>query len=454
MALKIHLLSDLHLEFSQCTPHPASAAADVIIAAGDIWKRSSGLHMLRSMFPHPAVIVTVMGNHESYGSDIHKTVAEMRETAKELDIHFLENDEAFIKVRDETVRVLGCCLWTDFLLYGLEKRKDCMIDAGQSLNDFRLIRNGIWNFNPSDSINIHTHSVKWLESKLNEPFEGPTIVVTHHAPSYQSVAQRFKEDLLSACFASRLDHLTDGKKVELWCHGHTHDSMDYMINGTRVIANPRGYNRSGIDGAEENDQFNSSLIIEVSKGKVEIADTSVYKAQEGIEPVLSGRQRDDLIWEIDHLKATTYAHSDFFLEYVDLYAIKPELRWIVKSIVSKYEVLLKCIPDHLAVMPLATMHIERLIEEVIKRSRQTERVPRRKPSAGINAGKIAALNSLKLHSEDDLKFYDLVELRQDLRAEYWAERLGSTQPVIKGASEPVYKCDYEEWRKQQIGRLK
>jgi Icc-related predicted phosphoesterase len=451
--MRIHLLSDLHLEFSQYKPHLAAYSADVVILAGDIWKKDHGVHMARSIFASKEVVM-VLGNHEHYGQDIHKNIERIRAAAEEKGIHLLENNEVVITVNGEKIRLIGCTLWTDFLLFGNERRSECIMDAQQSLNDFRLIRNGTWNFSPLDSVELHKASVKFIEDRLSVPFDGPTIVVTHHAPSYQSVAPRFKDDLLSACFASRLDHLMDGEKTELWCHGHTHDSMDYSINGTRVIANPRGYNRSGIDGAEENDHFNSSLIIEVSKGKVEIADTPGYEVPEGIEPTLSGRQRDDLIREIDHLKARTYAHSDFFLEYVDLQAIKPGLRWFAESIVNKHDVLIKCIPNDLAVMPLATMHIERLIEEVIKRSRQTVRKPRRRPHAGINAGKIDALNSLKMHMDDDLGYYDLVELRQDLRAEYWQERLGSTQPVIKNASDPVYKTDYEEWRKQQIGRLK
>lgn len=446
--LRIHLLSDLHLELSQYTPHPAAYAANVIIAAGDICPKDHGIHMLRSLFPSQDVVV-VLGNHEHYGQDIVINTECIRKAAEETGVYLLENNSVVIS----GVRICGATSWTDFQLFP-GQRRNCMIHAQQYLNDFRLIKNGEWNFSPADSVAIHNNSVAWLESELNKQFDGPTIVVTHHAPSWQSVAQRFQNDPLSACFASRLDYLMDGKKVELWCHGHTHDSFDYYINGTRVIANPRGYNRSGVDGAEENDHFNSSLILEVTKGKVEIADVSLHKLPERIEPRLSGRMRDELIWSIDHLKATTYTHSDFFLEYVDLQEIRPGLSWFVESIVLKHDVLLKCIPEHLAIMPLATVHIERLVEEIMKRSRQTVRAPKRKKNAGINAGKIDALNSLKLHVEDDLKYYDLVELRQDLRAEYWKERFGSTQPVIEGASEPIYSSDYKEWRDQQIKKLK
>jgi hypothetical protein len=32
-----------------------------------------------------------------------------------------------------------------------------------------------------------------------------------------------------------------GPSVSLWTHGHTHESFDYVVNGTRVVCNPRGY---------------------------------------------------------------------------------------------------------------------------------------------------------------------------------------------------------------------
>ncbi len=40
--------------------------------------------------------------------------------------------------------------------------------------------------------------------------------------------------------------------------GHTHDSFDYNINGTRVICNPRGYSTF-----DANPVFNPNLVIEI-----------------------------------------------------------------------------------------------------------------------------------------------------------------------------------------------
>jgi len=45
----------------------------------------------------------------------------------------------------------------------------------------------------------------------------------------------------------------------LWIHGHTHDSFDYAVNGVRVVCNPRGYAR---DGVNENPLFDANFQVE------------------------------------------------------------------------------------------------------------------------------------------------------------------------------------------------
>jgi Icc-related predicted phosphoesterase len=76
---------------------------------------------------------------------------------------------------------------------------------------------------------------------LADPFDGRTVVVTHHAPSSQSVHPRYANDLLTPAFASNLESLMGGDGVALWIHGHMHESYDYGAYGTRVVCNPRGY---------------------------------------------------------------------------------------------------------------------------------------------------------------------------------------------------------------------
>lgn len=251
-SMKLHILSDLHLEFSEFEP-PATDA-DIIILAGDIGKGSNGIDWARKAFPNKEIMY-VPGNHEFYGYRRPETLAMMRDAAQKVGVHLLDEDELVIG----NVRFLGCTLWTDFLLFGEAKKSTAMSDGQLCLNDFRVIREE-WKmpFTPARSIELHEQSLAWLKSKLEEPFDGKTVVVTHHLPSKQSVVDRFKEALLSACFASELDYLFG--KMDLWIHGHTHDNLDYEVNGTRVICNPRGYVTYN---CQENFDFKPGLVIEI-----------------------------------------------------------------------------------------------------------------------------------------------------------------------------------------------
>lgn len=250
--MKLHILSDLHLEFSQF--EPIENDADVVILAGDIGKRADGLHWAREAFPGKA-IVYVPGNHEFYRSDRIETLQLMRMTADQLGIHLLDNDEVVIG----DVRFLGATLWTDFELHGADMKPYTLNEGQRLLNDFRVIHDGLLGaFTPQRSIELHNESLSWLNQKLAVTFDGKTVVVTHHLPSMLSVAERYKTSLLSACFASNLDDLFG--RMDLWIHGHTHDNFDYEAFGTRVICNPRGY--VTYSGAENFD-FNPRLVIEI-----------------------------------------------------------------------------------------------------------------------------------------------------------------------------------------------
>jgi predicted phosphodiesterase len=253
--MKLHILSDLHLEFSSFTP-PATDA-DVVVLAGDIWKGSAGIDWARETFPDKWILY-IAGNHEFYGRPRLETLAKLRIAARECGVHFL--DDAAVVI--DGVRFLGATLWTDFRLFGDEAKPMAMAEGQRGLNDFRVIYDGrSGTFSPSDSIRLHEKSLAWLKAQLEEPFDGKTVVVTHHLPSQRSVAERFKGSVLSACFASNLDYLMGNPPVNLWIHGHTHDSFDYEVLGTRVLCNPRGY--VTYQRTVENFDFDPGLVAEV-----------------------------------------------------------------------------------------------------------------------------------------------------------------------------------------------
>lgn len=250
--MRIHILSDLHLEFSNYQPH--AVECDAVVLAGDIGVHVQGVEWARHTWPDKEILY-VPGNHEYYRQERTGALRQMRLRARGLGIHFLDDDEVVIN----GARFLGSTLWTDFELFGEGQKKRAMKEGELYLNDFRLIREGDNVFSPERSVQLHAASRSWLATRLKEAFSGNTVVITHHLPSMQSVAERYASSLSSACFASRLDELMGASA--LWIHGHTHDSMDYVLQGTRVVCNPRGYSRT--PDTQENRSFDPLLVVEV-----------------------------------------------------------------------------------------------------------------------------------------------------------------------------------------------
>jgi hypothetical protein len=114
---------------------------------------------------------------------------------------------------------------------------------------------------PAASAALFDAAAAWLKGKLAEPCGAPTVVITHHAPARHSIHPRFADSLLSACFVSDAQALVAASGARLWIHGHTHDSFDYRLDGTRVVCNPRGYAK---DGANENPLFDAGFMIEIA----------------------------------------------------------------------------------------------------------------------------------------------------------------------------------------------
>lgn len=277
--MKLLILSDLHLEFGIF--NVPKVDYDAVILAGDIfvpgskamrWARRAG------NFGETVPIVLVPGNHEYFGGVLQTTLKEMALTASSCNVHLLAPGEAVIA----GVRFLGCTLWTDFEL-PIQTKTGSLVDTERAmkaakvrLNDYSSIR---WaeaqessnapvvaaksrkrRLVPEDTLALHQSDRAWLAQKLAEPFDGPTVVVTHHAPHRNSLAPHYQSDWLSPAFVSELPDPFFEVPV-LWVHGHLHASLNYEIGNCRVVCNPRGYLRHGRD--HENKQFNPEFVVEL-----------------------------------------------------------------------------------------------------------------------------------------------------------------------------------------------
>jgi len=284
--MKIKLVSDLHLEFSDINIKNDDNC-DVLILGGDImiaqdlhdhhaadfnpYSNGALADLSRKMqrvarfrdflkrcsfqFPH---VIYIMGNHEFYHGKFFDSIEHMREEcAKYPNIYLLERDT---KVIDDVVFV-GGTLWTD-----MNKGDPLTMHAIEGMmNDFRIIRNDKRNFARMSSRDVadrHARTLGYFKSVLADNKDKKCVVVGHHSPSKLSTHENYKDEyLMNGGYHSDLsEFILDHPQVKLWTHGHTHHPFDYMIGETRVVCNPRGYEG---DGYSENSGWNPNIVLEI-----------------------------------------------------------------------------------------------------------------------------------------------------------------------------------------------
>ena len=263
--MKIKLVSDLHLEFSDVNIVNDNNY-DVLILGGDICiaqdlhdfalenvRTAAMLEMLSSkqlkaqrfrdffkrcsfQFPH---VIYIMGNHEFYNGKFYASIDYMRdEIAKYPNIYMLEQDT---KIIDDVVFV-GGTLWTN-----MNRRDPLTMHAIEGMmSDFRIIRNDKRSYAAMSALDVairHDRTLAYIKLIVQEHKDKKCVVVGHHSPSFQSVHPIYAhETLMNGGYHSDLsEFILDHPQIKLWTHGHTHHPFDYVIGETRIICNPRGY---------------------------------------------------------------------------------------------------------------------------------------------------------------------------------------------------------------------
>lgn len=289
--MRFHIVSDGHsdIDHNDWTP-PALDPDVVVVCPGDMTAPATlALPWMRRHYPLNRIIYTP-GNHDYYSFFDRKkpdagtktTLEEQKERApiiaKMLDIDYLDDGETIV----DDVRILGGTLWTDFSCRPpfIDFRSAARM-AERAMNDYKAIKTGRGRgrdrIGVGRTIEAHRATVEFLERKLCEPFDGETLVVTHHPPTPRSLLgwhpdrpNSFRD--MDWCYASAtLDRFFTGDGLvetfappAIWVHGHIHKSQDYILENTRVIANPRGYPLLPAPKApRENPNFDPSLVVEL-----------------------------------------------------------------------------------------------------------------------------------------------------------------------------------------------
>lgn len=248
--MKIQIISDLHQEFGYS--EFSFDNADLIVFAGDVNLGIKGLHWIQSRIKDKPVIY-VLGNHEYYKNSYPKILNKLKTLAENTNIHVLE--DSFVDIED--VRFHGCTLWTDFSIFGdpIEYGIICQ----SVMNDYKMIKRdpSYSKLRTIDTYKIHQVSRHWLDMSLMLSDKPKNIVVTHHAPSLQSVSEQYKNDPVTAAYASDIEAFILKHQPDFWIHGHIHTPSRYHIGKTEIICNPHGYIDEPYNG------FDKELIIEL-----------------------------------------------------------------------------------------------------------------------------------------------------------------------------------------------
>lgn len=273
--MRVALASDVHLEFGPIT-FENTGNADVLILSGDIAVASEFRKFLpffedcASKFKD---VVYVFGNHEHYHGDYQKShdlVYGHLEPFK--NIHLLNNGH--IDFGEYTF--VGGTLWTDMNKddpftknYVRRRMNDFQIIENsatvgrQTINKYKTKEDGSYemdennrfivigseiheytpSLSPDDVIVEHEQMKALIKEQIALRPNRKYVVVGHHAPSRVSTKPRYQRDHhMNGAYSSDLSELIlDHPQIKLWTHGHTHDNFDYMIGGTRILCNPRGY---------------------------------------------------------------------------------------------------------------------------------------------------------------------------------------------------------------------
>lgn len=260
--INIQYCSDIHLEFYNHLKFKNHCeiielfesiikpkAASYLVLAGDIGQPHLPLFSLFFEWcsKNWTNVYYVTGNHEYYSPTNSLKPMDIieNEIANKLsgfdNIHWCSQENNMSHdISGTNITIIGATLWTDI------NNND--FNAKSIMMDYRRIGKydnvkGVHKIEPKDVSELHKYQRKLLESKieLGAKRGRHMIVVTHHMPSFELIADRFKYSDINHCFASNCDDLIQMPNVIAWIYGHTHDVSERKIGNCICAVNAIGY---------------------------------------------------------------------------------------------------------------------------------------------------------------------------------------------------------------------
>jgi predicted MPP superfamily phosphohydrolase len=237
---KLQYLSDLHLEH-YCKLYNKlpfiRKKADNIALLGDIGNpyEHSYKKFIHSMSNQYENVFLLSGNHEYYHNEMNEVDDKINKLCDQYNnVHYMNNNVVTI----DDVSIIGTTLWSHINKNEMEYIKNHM-------NDYRLIKYGDNLITPQIINDIHDDNVSWLKDVINENVNNEVankrvVVLSHHAPSYKMIPDKYKNSGNHSAFANHLDDIIQ-EPIVAWLSGHTHGCVTKNINGVICSSNCFGY---------------------------------------------------------------------------------------------------------------------------------------------------------------------------------------------------------------------
>ena len=254
--MKIQYCSDLHLEFPE---NKALLKAKLLLPVGDILLLAGDIVPFAVMDKHNDFFDYVAdnfeftywipGNHEYYYSDITQRSGSFSENIRSNVV--LLNNQAVIH---EKTRFVFSTLWSR-----INPAYQFQIERGMS--DFHVIKYNGYRFSADHFNQLHSDCINFLKPELEQAFDGKTIVVSHHMPTFMNYPPKFKGDVLNDAFAVELSELIELSQPAYWIFGHLHGNIpDFELGKTKVFTNQLGYVKR-----KEHTAFSNASFIDLDK---------------------------------------------------------------------------------------------------------------------------------------------------------------------------------------------
>lgn len=224
---KYSLISDMHVDFPQ-PKTPYNLLEENVIVAGDTSNGLLGLKFLQKLENKGFKVFACDGNHEHYANVSQGRTIESTETSFRQSFPTITDidDKLSIICINGWYQVTSPEAWFGYM-------NDGRFSVGEDLWEAAKIVNSYSAFHAN-----------FLNDMLESFFDRKFIIVTHTAPCIETLDKRFENHYSNEWYWNPFMRqiLSEHRdKILVWNHGHTHKSNEAVVDGVRIVCNPRGY---------------------------------------------------------------------------------------------------------------------------------------------------------------------------------------------------------------------